>query len=511
MIGTLPDWLGYRARTSPHRPALIAGSTTLTFAELDRCAAVVARRLASLGVGEGARVATVLPNGAAYAVLVHALMRLRAILVPLNPRLTASEIAWRLQDASPTVVVGDASAAGAVGGLHVTDPQDPDVLSGVREERVALWERIGVSAVQGIVYTSATAGHPKGAMLTYGNHWWSAVASALNLGVHVGDRWLAVLPLSHIGGLAILWRSVIYGHPVVIHQRFDPQSVSEELDRGEVTVLSLVPTMLHRLLDARGDRPLPQSVRAVLLGGGPIPPSLVERSLQAGVPIAPTYGLTEAASQVATLRPEDVRLCPGSCGRPLYPIEVRIRYQEQVPGTGTRNRYQEQVPGTGTRNRYREPGEILVRGPVVMAGYWGRPHETERALRGGWLHTGDIGYLDAEGYLYVLDRRDDLIVTGGENVYPAEVEAVLRAHPAVCEAAVVGLPDEEWGQVVVAAVETLPQVVASEAELLAFCAGRLARHKVPKRVWFVDALPRSGPDKVRRAAVRERLRGAAAE
>lgn len=489
---TLPEWPAYRARSSPDRVALVSGGLRLTFAELDRYATVAARRLAAAGVGERTRVGALLPNGAAFVVLVHALTRLGAVLVPLSTRLAPPEIAYRLRDATPFTVIAGADAARdlepSVGDVRIVDPADPDVLAGAPEAEIFLRDRVDLSAIQGIVYTSATSGRPKGAMLTYENHWWSAVGSALNIGAQPGDRWLAVLPLSHVGGLAILWRSVIFGNAVTLHERFDPLAVSEEVDRGEVTIVSLVPTMLHRLLEARGDRPLPATVRAVLVGGGPIPASLIERSLRAGVPISPTYGLTESASQVATLRPEEVPSCPGSCGQPLYPLEVRI----DLPGT---------------RSRFQEPGEvageILVRGPMVMAGYWGRPEETAEVLRDGWLRTGDIGYLDPDGNLYVLDRRDDLIVTAGENVYPAEVEAVMRQHPAVAEAAVVGLPDAEWGQVVVAAVETTGRVQVTEEQLRAFVGQHLARHKVPRRIRLVEALPRSGPDKVSRRAVRE--------
>jgi O-succinylbenzoic acid--CoA ligase len=328
-------------------------------------------------------------------------------------------------------------------------------------------------------------GRPKGVMLTYGNHLWSAVGSALNLGLRGDDRWLACLPLFHVGGLAILMRSVIYGVSVVLQRGFDPAAVNRAIDDEGVTIVSLVSSMLQRMLEARGERPYPPGLRCVLVGGGPVPRPLLEECARRGVPAVQTYGLTEAASQVATLAPEDALRKLGSAGKPLLPIELRIEGEDgKVLPAG-------------------EPGEIVVRGPVVTPGYLNRPEETKRVLRDGWLHTGDFGRLDEEGYLYLLDRREDLIVSGGENVYPAEVEEVLESHPAVLEVGVAGLADERWGRLVAATVVLRPGEAASEEELLAFCRARLAPYKLPKRLRFADGLPRNASGKLLRRALRE--------
>ncbi|MDQ7841501.1 MAG: o-succinylbenzoate--CoA ligase [bacterium] len=475
----LPDWLGARARGFPHRFALAAGSERLTFSELDRLAGRAARQLAGLGVAPGARVALVLGGGAQFAGLTHALARLGAVMVPVNTRLAAAEVAWCLQDASPALVICDeanaaAAHAGAEGaGVQILTIEELGVLP---EADASLRDRITLSDVQGIIYTSATTGRPKGVMLTFGNHWWSAVGSAFNLGLRNDDCWLAPLPLYHVGGLAILWRSVIYGIPAVVHAAFDPGAVNREIDAGGVTIVSVVSTMLQRMLDERGDRSYPPTLRCVLLGGGPAPLDLLEECLRRGVPVAPTYGLTEAASQVATLPPEDLPRKLGSAGKALFPTEIKT-----------------------------EDGEILVRGPTVMAGYATQPEETARVLQDGWLRTGDLGYLDGDGYLFVSDRRDDLVISGGENVYPAEVEGVLRGHPAVEDAGVFGLPDPEWGQVVAAAVTSRRGASLDEEGVRAFCAARLARYKVPKRIWFVEDLPRSPSGKLIRQALREKF------
>ncbi|HEY9448148.1 MAG TPA: o-succinylbenzoate--CoA ligase, partial [Gemmatimonadaceae bacterium] len=337
-----------------------------------------------------------------------------------------------------------------------------------------------------ILYTSGTTGAPKGAVLTWSNFWWSAMGSALNLGIQENDRWLAPLPLFHVGGLSVLTRSAMYGTAAVLHDGFDVERVSAALDDERITLVSLVPTMLHRLLEVRGDRPSPASLRCVLLGGGPAPRALLERCAALGVPVSQTYGLTECCSQVATLAPRDALRKLGSAGRPLYPNELRV-----VDDAGG-----DPLPGEG--------GEILVRGPIVTAGYWNRPDATERAFMDGWFRTGDFGTLDHEGYLYVLDRRDDLIVTGGENVYPAEVEGVLLAHPCVAEAAVIGESDAEWGQRVVAVVR-LAEGADPEAadQLQAHCRASLAAYKVPREVRVSEVpLPRTASGKVRRHSLR---------
>ena len=340
--------------------------------------------------------------------------------------------------------------------------------------------------MQTVVYTSGTTGRPKGAQLTYGNHLWSAIASALNLGLREDDRWLTCLPLFHVGGLAILLRSVICGTTVVLHDGFDADRVSRAIDEDGVTHVSVVANMLQRLLEARGDRPFPQSLRCVLLGGGPAPRPLLEACAARALPIVQTYGLTETASQVATLAPADALRKLGSAGKPLFGAELRIERED------------------GTACPPNEAGEILVRGPTVTPGYLNRPEETASALRDGWLHTGDLGYLDDEGYLYVLDRRDDLIISGGENVYPAEVEAALVSNADVLEAGVYALADERWGQVPAAVVVLRPGAVATAEELIAFCRARLASFKAPRRVDFAAALPRNVAGKLLRGELRRR-------
>lgn len=495
----LPDWLSYRAVTTPERLALIAGEERSTFAQLDTWVTLTARRLAALGINSDSRVATLLPNSARVVEIVHALRRLGAVLVPLNTRLTAAELAWQIGDVGARLLVVDDRTASLANEIRAELPDLTVVTVGVlpgNTTRLAEIspaepvpggprEWIDLDAVMAIIYTSGTTGRPKGAMLSYGNFWWSALGSALNLGSHADDRWLACMPLFHVGGLSILTRSAIYGITAIVHESFDPAAVNQAIDEERVTIVSVVSTMLRRMLAERGERPYPPWLRCVLLGGGPAPRPLLESCAARDIPVVQTYGLSETCSQVATLAPEDALPKLGSAGKPLYPNEIRI-----------------DVDGRAATSD--EPGEILVRGPIVTAGYINRPEETARALAGGWLHTGDIGRLDADGYLYILDRRSDLIVSGGENVYPAEVEAALLAHPAVEEAGVIGLPHPDWGQTVVAVVRLTEGATVSEDELRAFCRERLAGYKVPSQVRFtMEALPRNAGGKLLRRVLRD--------
>lgn len=450
-------WLSARASKDPHREALRFGDESFTFAELAERVEHVARRLAGLGVQPGDRVAVLMESNVQWVEILHATQRLGATLVPINVRLSKPEVAALLEGAEPRVFLR---------GGEIDDAAPAELKAAIE---------IHPDDVHTILYTSGTTGRPKGVMLTHCNHFESARASRSNLGVRQDDRWLAVLPLHHVGGLSILLRSVLDGIPVLLHRGFDPGRVNRAIREEGITLLSLVPTMLSRLLEQNGSAPYRTKLRCVLVGGGPIPHSLLTRALDLGLPVAPTYGLTEATSQVATATVADVARKPGSSGRPLPGTRVEIRNRDAS-----------------------ERGEIWVQGPTVMAGYFRNPKATAEVLQEGWLATGDVGHLDEEGFLYIDDRRTDLIVSGGENVYPAEVEAVLLANPAVLEAAVFPIPDPEWGQRVAAAVVLRKDRMISEARLRAWCRERLAGFKVPDRIDFLTALPRTGSGKIQR-------------
>jgi O-succinylbenzoic acid--CoA ligase len=480
-------WLATRAAVAPDAPAVTCGGETWSFARLLERAHAAARALGALGVRAGDVVAALEPNGLPFAALAHATQICGAALLPLNLRLTARELAFQLGDARPRVLLHGGGELAALAEAATRDlpelrraglPLDSESLGGA-----PLREDLDLSETCAVVYTSGTTGAPKGAELSHDAFLWSAVGSAFHLGNAPGDRWLACLPLQHVGGLAILYRSVLTGAAVTIHERFDPARVAAELDSGGVTLVSLVAAMLERVLDARGERPAPPALRCVLLGGGPAPSHLLRRARALGFPIATTYGLTEAASQVTTLPLARARADAESAGVPLFCTEVRV---ESLDG--------EPLPAG-------QPGEIAVRGPTVMKGYLRRPEETARALRGGWLHTGDVGLFDPAGELRVLDRRSDLIVSGGENVYPAEVEAALREHPEVVDAGVAAEPDPAFGARVAAWIVLRPESRVSASEIASFCRQRIAGYKIPRAVHFVAALPRTESGKLLRRAL----------
>ncbi len=481
----LPDWLARRAQTHPNHPALIAPDGEWTFTALDAWATALAAQCTVRGVDRGAVVALLLRNSPAFVALIHAGPRAGATLLPLNTRLTDAELAWQIADARPALLLCDAAhaekARQAAGGVPVVDVAE--LLAGP-QVAATVPVPVNLDAPYTLLYTSGTTGRPKGAVLTAGNHWWSATGSALNLGLHADDRWLAPLPLFHVGGLAIVLRGAIYGMTVVLPESTDATALNRAIDQHNVTIVSVVATLLQRMLDERAGRPFPASFRCALLGGGPAPRPLLERCAALGVPVVQTYGMTETASQVVTLAPADALRKLGSAGLPLLPNAVQV------------------VAEDGAQAQAGQVGEIVVRGPSVFAGYHGAPEATGRAVRDGWLFTGDLGYLDAEGFLYVVDRRTDLIISGGENIYPAELEAALLAHPAVAEAGVFGAADATWGQVPVAAVVLRPGTTAGEDELLAHCRGLLARYKVPRRVEFRAALPRTASGKIQRHLLR---------
>lgn len=491
----LPDWLGRAAAGAPEKLALRCGGEDWTFGELDRRASSIARRLAGTGVREGSRVALLAGNSLLFAAAVHALTRLGAVLVPLNTRLTVDELRWQVADVRAEVLLCDERWSRVAAEIGATLPDLSRYVLGERaatgmsaldtlpDGGEALRTEIDLDAVQAIMYTSGTTGSPKGAILTYGMQWWSAAASALNLGLREDDRWLVCLPFFHVSGLTTLFKSAIYQMPIVVHERFDAAAVNASIVDDRISIVSVVAVMLQRMLAAldaeKSGGSYPAYLRCALLGGGPAPRPLLEGCARRGVPVVQTYGLTESCSQAATLAPTDALRKLGSAGRPLLPVRLRIMRE-------------------GGEARPGEAGEIELCGPTITPGYADRREATEAAFHDGWLRTGDLGHLDAEGYLYLLDRRSDLIISGGENVYPAEVEATLLAHPDVEEAGVCGMPDAEWGQVPVAFVRLSGLSATTPDDLAAFVATRLARYKAPRRIYLADALPRNAAGKLLR-------------
>lgn len=446
--GVMRDWLATAASVRPGHPYLIDSHRAYSFVEVEERVAIAAGGLLDRDIRPGDRVAVWAENTVDSVVAMLAVPRARAVLIPVNTRHTVTEVRAWLDRVEAVMMVGGPDVPGE------PPTQAPGSLVGAPVTAGDL----EASTIHSIVPTSGSSGTPKAVRLTWGNLEASAAASALHLDHGPGDRWLCVLPLFHVGGFSILVRSARQMATVRLEDGFDPVRVAGILRRGEVTLASLVAQGLLRVLDSEAG-PY-RDVRAVLVGGGRIPSGLLERAAGAGLPVLPTYGLTETASQVATL--------PVAEGlRPRYRVVALPSAEIQVDG-----------------------GRIRVRGPMVSPGYLGEP---DRAPD-DWFDTGDLGEIEPDGSLQVLGRADDVVVTGGENVDPAEVEAVIRAHPGVDDVLVVGVDDPVWGQRLVAALvgRAVPEAVERHLR------NRLAGYKVPKQWLALDRLPRLPNDKVDR-------------
>jgi o-succinylbenzoate---CoA ligase len=433
-------WLARAAARRPDRAALQTPGGDWSYARLYAAARFGAGALRARGASPGGRVAVALPAGLQFAQALHACLLLGAIAVPVDLRLGTGEQA-RVTDGAD-VVVSEPLGEGP----------DPAALPAL--------PRHDLDAAAIVIHTSGTTAAPRPIELTYANILWSALGSAVALGLDPDERWLCALPLSHVGGLSILLRSAIYATTAVVHEQFETDRVAHALSVQRVTLVSLVATTLARLLDAGLRRP--PALRCALTGGGPVPGALVARAHAAGVPVGLTYGLSEACSQVTTTPVAEIGQARASAGPSLFCTRVHVAADQ----------------------------EILVGGPTVAA---------DATAADGWLHTGDLGELDERGRLLVTGRKADTIVSGGENVAPVEVEAVLEAHPQVLEAAVLGRLDPQWGEAVTAIVVVREGAVVDIAQLRAHCAGELAAYKVPKRFELVaEPLPRTRSGKLLR-------------
>ncbi len=449
-----------------------------TFQALDACAVDYGERLTAVGVRAEMTVAVLAGNRPETVFVLQALFYIGAKVLMINRRLTAREVNWQLAHAKADFLLSDEAIV-----PDLVRAIDFESLLGMKGEPFQIREQFCLDEVATIMYTSGTTGYPKAVLQTFGNHYASAVSSLSNLGLGRDDRWLCVLPLYHIGGLSIVFRSLVSGLSVYLQEQFSVRTAHEVIGAYHVTIASVVATMLQRMMAEEPS--YPATFRGMLLGGGPAPHALLETCRDQQVAVFQTYGMTETCSQFATLAPVDVFRKFGSAGKPMAGCQVRI------------------VGFDKKCCALFEKGEICVKGPIVTGQYlYG---EKSDHFEDGWFYTGDIGYIDEEGYLFVLDRRSDLIVSGGENVYPAEVEAVLLSHPAVVEAGVVGADDEQWGEVPVAFVVTTGGDVELLQGLQAFCSEQMARYKVPKQFYFKSALPRNGAGKLLRRTLKQEL------
>lgn len=476
-----------RAAQSPHHTAFVEGEASYTYVQLASLTAQVVETWKVLGVEAGTPVGLVMNNSLDMVLCVHAALHMGAVMVLINTRLTPPEVSDQLERTDCLMVFYHDSTRALTSQINAphTAYYVPYLYHVAALAEVLPETTRPLEAACAVVFTSGTSGTPKGALLTFGALIASAVASTERLGIQTNDRWLCVLPLYHVGGLSMIVRAVLDGTTLDLLTRFDVATLNQYLHEHPITLLSLVPTMLYRLLEAQQPDQRPHSLRLVLVGGAALNADLLDQAFAAGFPVATTYGMSETASQVATALPDLAQRKVGTVGQPLKGVSVRV------------------VDADGRTVAPRQEGEILVRGATLMQGYLNVTTATVQAVRDGWLHTGDIGFLDEDGDLFVLQRRTDLIISGGENVYPSQIESVLCGHPAVRDALVVGLADAEWGQIV-AALVTLKQS-ASEQEIISFCRERLARYKLPRRLLIVDELPQTASGKPQRNRAIEML------
>lgn len=487
MGSMLPNPLVKRAFLTPERLAVQFAGNEYTFKELYDSAVEMAGNLQGEGVKKGTHVAVLLRNHYDSIVIFLSLQLLGAVAVILNHRLTPSELAWQIQNSKSELFISEQYFADKVNELNVSVKK---LLKEQIDKKGAttanILEEVALEDKCTIMYTSGTTGYPKGVIQTYGNHWWSATGSALNLGLHENDSWLCAVPLFHISGYSILMRSIIYGMKIILHESFNEEKVVQTIFEEKVTIMSVVTTMLQRIISVLKEEKLPSSFRCMLLGGGPAPLSLLETCVAKEIPVFQTYGMTETASQIVTLAPEYSLSKLGSAGKPLFPSQIMIANE------------------AGEKMQPTEVGEIYVKGPNVTPGYLFNEEANKSKFTEGWLKTGDVGYVDAEGFLYVLDRRSDLIISGGENIYPAEIESVLLSHPKIEDVGVIGKEDREWGEVPVAFIVCDSSL--QKEDMIQYCLKRLAKYKIPKEFYFVEKLPRNASKKLLRRKLRDMLK-----
>ncbi|WTW98856.1 AMP-binding protein [Streptomycetaceae bacterium NBC_01309] len=472
--------------------ATVYESQQIAYSDLDQRVRRLCGLLRRRGVCRGARVAYIGMNSPLLLITLLAAARLAAVFVPLNYRLAPNEMADVVADCRPFVLVVEAewvmSAELPRVGNVLTLPSDGHVSEPIDAEFEVPAERCHDSDLAALIYTSGSSGRPKGVMLTYGNLWWSSVNAQAMLDVRFDGVTLAAAPLFHIGGLnTFALPTLARGGTVLIHRSFDAERALADLQKYRVESLVAVPTMYEKLSSHPDFRAADLTgLRAPVVAGAPVPIGLIKRFLAKGVALQQAWGLTETSPFATYLPPRDTVRKMGSVGAAMPYVEVQVRDKTGTPAV---------APG--------QPGELWVKGPNVTAGYWGNPEATDRAItHDGWLRTGDIGHQDSDGYFYIVGRSSEIVISGGENVYPGEVERVLRDIPEVAEVAVLGIPDGLWGETLVAVASLSPGAHLTLAEVRNFASRRLARYKVPRMLKLVAEMPLNSVGKVDKESLR---------
>lgn len=492
------DLLSKRAQLTPQRQALLdlSSGRRFTYAQLNARANRTANWLRDCGVGAGDRVSLLAHNSVIYVDLLYACGKIGAVFTPLSWRLAPAELTYIVNDATPALLIFDEQVDDvvqamrddiAVASIIARDQYESDVVEYAATEppRVSLHG----NSPHCILYTSGTTGQPKGAIIPHRQVLWNAINTVISWDLGAGDVAPIFTPMFHAGGLFVFLTPLLYaGGRVILSGGFDAQETLQLLERERCTVVLGVPTIFQMWLD----EPILSQIdfshmRWFISGGAPCPPSLINAWSQAtGCVLRQGYGLTEVGPNCCTMTDEESVAKAGSVGKPIFHCQMRL-----VDEDG------QDVPAGKT-------GELVIRGPHVCDGYLNNQQATEDVLRDGWFHTGDMARQDEGGYLYIVGRFKDMIISGGENIYAAEVEAVFRDHPAVAQCALIGQPDEKWGEVGLMVAVLAPGEVVTAEELQQFCRGRLARFKTPRRIVFADSLPYSPYGKIMKAELKER-------
>ena len=506
-------FVGKRALLQPNQEAIVDYSSgkRMTYRELDARCNRLGNALLGNQLEKGDRVATLLMNGLEFVEVFFGTAKAGGVVVPLNWRLVADELSFILGDSgAETLVFGSAfapvvaelQARGAEGTkvkhwIHVGDVADrPDFASGYEDLLANSSEEEPTSTASDddlafIMYTSGTTGLPKGVMHSHSTTQWSSLTALTTADVRFNDRYLICLPLFHVGALNPLLSTIHAGGSVVIMAEFDPVRIWQIYAEEKITVTLAVPAMLNFMLSTYDAAAYDLSnLRWIMSGAAPVPATLIEKYAGMGFEIHQVYGLTETGGPACLIAPDEAVKRAGSTGKAFFHTDVKI------------------VDAEGNEVGPNETGEVLVRGPHVMVGYWNRPDATAETIIDGWLHSGDIAMVDADGYVYIQDRIKDMIISGGENVYPAEIENVLSGHSGIKEVAVIGMPSAKWGESPLAVVVKSEDSLTAK-EVLDFCKGKLAPFKLPKGVEFIDVIPRNPTGKVLKRLLREQFPGPA--
>ncbi|MCC4440196.1 o-succinylbenzoate--CoA ligase [Limosilactobacillus reuteri] len=466
------NWLLKQAATQPNQIAIDDGNERLSFAELKKQVEVLVGKIDHLN--PGSRVGILATNTLMSYKLSLAIMCSGRTIVWLNWRLAGEELERQIKDSGLQLCLvenslwrsGMTDSFKSYSAFLITSADPGELIPVFKSNWVA-----------SIMYTSGTTGKPKGVLQTFGNHFYSAVSSALNLGLSSADKWLCVAPIFHISGFSIIMRGLIYGMTVRLVEKFRAEELERILANETVTIMSVVPFMLKKLIQQQNktNTHYNSAFRCMLLGGGTIDRETLEACLQRSIPVVQCYGMTETCSQIVALRSADALLKLGSVGQPLFSTQLKLS----------------------------KDGEILLKTPALTPGYLNLPDKLPSKMIDGWYRTGDIGHLDKEGYLYIDGRADEMLISGGENIFPQEVEQVYQRYPQINEVAVVGQNDSVWGQVPVAFIVSDRRL--SPTKLINYGYEHLARYKVPQHYIFVSELPKNASGKIRRFMLREKL------